>query len=234
MTGLEVFSLTAFLAGGMGLVTWLIAADPKRFLARFDLGQWRPNYYLRALPNFLQALHDHHFKTPWPARRNAVSATYFRYRARPLLRRHSAVLRRAFLQQHVVLFGLLEVLRPYLRDFILNEQQRIVGNAILSMEDTVERDRLIAFLEWARGERTRFARSLTGIDRETISEIVDRQILQTLKAAHSIFQEHGYSLMGEFTQLRRWAEMTGTELVQELPVMTRGRSRRERWSTTAL
>ena len=84
MSMTEVIGLTAGLAGGLGMVTYLIAADRTRFLTRFDLSQWRPGYYLRALPNFLQALHDNHFASPWPAAHNAVATACFRLRARPL------------------------------------------------------------------------------------------------------------------------------------------------------
>ncbi len=77
-----VILLVAGLLFGMGLVCFIIAADRQRFLIRFELQQWRQAYYLRALPNFLQALHDHHFTVPWPTKKNAVSALFFRFRAR--------------------------------------------------------------------------------------------------------------------------------------------------------
>jgi hypothetical protein len=219
MPGVVLFWVAAFITVGLGLVVYVIASDKRRFLTRFDVSQWREGYYLRALPNFLQALHDHHFRTPWPTKPNALATAYFRYRARPLLKKRSPALRRAFLQQHITLFALLEVLQPYLDDFILNEQQRIAGARILEMEDTLDRDRLLGFLESARGHRASFFRSLTDYDRKTLAQIIDRRLIPTLRRAHAIFQEHGYSLLSEFTQLRRWEEMTGVELVQELPVL---------------
>ena len=47
--------------------------------------------------------------------------------------------------------------------------------------------------------------------------MVDRRFIPTLRTAHAIFQEHGYNLLPAFTQLRRWQELTGSELAQELP-----------------
>jgi hypothetical protein len=226
-----MFVMAAILAAGMGLVVLLIAMDRTRFLIRFDLKQWRYAYYMRSLPNFLQALHDNHFTSPWPPHHDAVSAAYFCYRASSLLKKHPAHLRRAFLRQHIALFGLLEVLKPYLRDFILNEQQKIAGDRILTMEDTIERDRLITFLEQIRGERNQFFKTLTDIDRANLIAMVDRRIIPTLRAAHAIFQEHGFVLLPELTQLRRWEEMTGTELVQELPSLS-GRKSRRSYSTS--
>ncbi|HEY4328178.1 MAG TPA: hypothetical protein VGN88_00480 [Phycisphaerae bacterium] len=212
-----LFGIIALLASGVGLVIYLIAADKNRFLARIDLDQWREGYYLRSLPNFLQSLHDNHFRTAWPSSRNAVAAAYFHYRTRPLLKKKPKHLRRAFLNQHVILFGLIEVLGPYLQDFIFQEQQRIAASRVIEMEDTIERERLVAFIESVRAHRARFQRYLSEFDRQIIVGMVDRRIIQTLRSAHSIFQEHGYSLLPEFSQLRRWQEMTGTELVQELP-----------------
>jgi hypothetical protein len=216
-----IFFLFGALAAGLVTVVYLIAADKQRFLARYDLEQWREGYYLRALPNFLQALYDHRFPSAWPARRNAVSAAIFRLRARPLLKKRAAFLRRAFLRQHITLFALLENLRPYLRDFFLNEQQRIIAQRVVGMEDTVDRDRLIAYLEALRQERAAFSQSLTPVDRATLDAMADRNVIVKLKTAHAIFQEHGYSLLPEFTQLRRWEGLTGVELVQELPVAPR-------------
>jgi hypothetical protein len=209
--------LLGFLLGGMALVVYVIAADEKRFLARFDLPCWKETDYLRALPNFLQALHDNHFESAWPRRANAVSAGFMCFRANALLRKRPKAQRRAFLQQHIVLFGLLHSLAPFIRDFIFNEQQRIIGDRILQMEDTIERDRLISFLELLKAHRHDFYSHLDEFDRHTIGEIVDRRLMNNLRAAHAIFQEHGFSLLDDFTQLRRWEEMTGSELVQELP-----------------
>lgn len=226
MDSTAAFWLVTCLVTGLGTVIYLIAADKKRFLARFDLDQWRESYYLRALPNFLQALHDHHFRSPWPSSRNAVAALYFRYRTRPLLKRRSRNLRRAFINQHTILFGLLEVLHPYLQDFVFGEQQRLVANRILAMEDTIERDRLIAFLDDVRHHREFFKRNLTRYERHTMAAIVDRRLMHVLRTAHAIYQEHGFCLMPEFTQLRRWEEMSGVELVQELPVLPTRRIRK--------
>ena len=73
--------------------------------------------------------------------------------------------------------------------------------------------------------------SLTEMDRQTLAAIIDRRFIPTLRSAHAIFQEHGYSLLSEFTLLRRWDEMTGPELVQELPVYVVPRRGRERTSS---
>src|ERR1041385_4032489 len=101
MDGSAILIMWAFLTLGLGFVLFIIAADKKRFLARFDLALWREGYYLRSLPNFLQALHDNHFRTAWPAHCDALSSAYFRYRAWFLLGRKPRKLRRAFLQQHI-------------------------------------------------------------------------------------------------------------------------------------
>ena len=101
MGGLAVVWVFGFLGVGLLFVIYVIAADKTRFLTRFDLDQWRDGYYLRSLPNFLQALHDNHFRTAWPSRCNAVSAAFFRFRTRPMLRRKPSKLRSAFLQQHI-------------------------------------------------------------------------------------------------------------------------------------
>src|SRR4051812_41451932 len=115
-----VIWLILFLTAGLGVVVYLIAADRQRFLTRFELGLWRESYYLRALPNFLQALHDNHFATPWPAQCNAVAALVFRLQAGRLLKKQPKNLRQAFLQQHITLFALMDVLRPFLQDFVLS------------------------------------------------------------------------------------------------------------------
>ncbi len=225
MAPLLLFGL--LFAGLLGAL-YLIAADKKRFLAGMYLARWKENDYLRALPNFLQALHDNHFESAWPRRPNAVSAGFLRFRANAFLSKKPAALRRAFLQQHTVLFGLLHALSPFIRDFIQNEQQRIIADRILQMEDTIERDRLIAFLESLKEHRQFFYRGLTSFDRQTMGEIIDRRLMTNLRAAHAIFQEHGFCLLEDFTQLRRWHEMSGTELVQELPklpVLRRDKSR---------
>jgi len=217
MTGLAVIWVFAFLGLGLLFVIYVIAADRTRFLTRFDVDQWREGYYLRSLPNFLQSLHDNHFKTAWPAHCNAVSAAFFRFRTRPMLKRKPGKLRSAFLQQHIVLFALRESLAPYIRDFILYEQQKMVGNRIVEMEDTLDRERLMAYLESIKANRQFFQETLTSHDRRILVEMVETGFVPTLRRAHAIFQEHGYSLLPEFTQLRRWQELSGPELVQELP-----------------
>jgi len=214
---MEPLLLVGCLLGSLAVVLYVIAADEKRFLAGFDLSLWKENEYLRLLPNFLQALHDHHFGSAWPRRPNAVAAGFMRFRASAFLRKRPAAQRRAFLQQHTVLFGLIHSLAPFIQDFIWNEQQRIIGARVLQMEDTIERDRLISFLELLKAHRAKFFRGLTVFDRQTMGHIIDRKLMTNLRATHAIFQEHGYSLLDEFTQLRRWQEMSGTELVQELP-----------------
>ncbi len=120
------------------------------------------------------------------------------------MKKRSQTLRKAFLNQHITLYALLENLRPFIRDFVLNQQIRLVGERIVSMEDTIDRDRLIAFLEEARAERARFFATLTELDRTILAQIIDRKFMPTLKTVHAIFQEHGYTLLPELTQLRRW------------------------------
>lgn len=215
--GPDLIGVLLLLGGGFLFVIYLIAADRQRFLTRFDVNQWREGYYLRALPNFLQALHDNHFRTAWPSRCNAVSAAFFQMRTWPMLGRGPRKLRKAFLQQHITLFGLLEILRPYIHDFILHERQRIVGNCCIDMEDTLDRERLINYLEELRAHRDNFKTSLTHYDRQIMVDMLERQIIPTLRRTHAMFQEHGFSLLTEFTELRRWQEMTGPELAQELP-----------------
>src|ERR1051325_1430661 len=150
MVPVALLWLAAGLLAGLGLVCYFIAADQQRFLARFDLTQWRDTYYRRALPNFLQALHDNYFRSPWPAQCNALAARFFRFRTGRLLKKHPRHLRRAFLQQHITLHALLHILRPFINDYILSEQLRIAGDRVLDMEDTADRDRIIAFLDAAR------------------------------------------------------------------------------------
>jgi hypothetical protein len=219
MAGSAVLIMWAFLLLGLGFVIGVIAADKNRFLARIDLTQWREAYYLRSLPNFLGALYDNHFPSAWPVKCNALSAAFFRFRARPLLRQKTAELRQDFLRQHTVLFALRESLHPFLQDFILNEQEHIVGSRVANMEDTIDRDRLVAFLHNVKDYRRHFHETLTLDERQILLAMIERQFIPTLRAAHAIFQEHGYSLLPEFTQLRRWQEMSGTVLVQELPVL---------------
>lgn len=215
--GLGILFLASCLGLGLAVVVYVIAADRTRFLTRFDLPQWREGYYLRSLPNFLQALHDHHFTTAWPVHCNAVSAAFFRFRVRPLLQRKPRKLRRAFLQQHIILFGLREALRPYIQDFLLHQQQRIVGSRIVEMEDTLDREKLMEYLQNIGALRAAHQASLNNYDRHIMVEMAETQFMSTLRRAHAIFQEHGYTLLPELTQLRDWQEMTGVELVQELP-----------------
>ena len=216
--GAASFWTLFFMLAGLAIVIYIIAADKKRFLVRFDLAQWQEKRYLQSLPNFLQVLHDNHFRTPWPVARNCVSVGFFRFRV-GLMRRRSSAIRRPFIEQHVLLFALLDIFKPFLQDFILNEQQRIVGMRVLEMEDTADRDRLMSFLEHTRAIRSQFFHSLTRPERNTLADMVERRFIPTLKIAHAIFQEHGYSLLPEFTQLREWGELSGTDLAQELPVL---------------
>ncbi len=227
MDAAATFWVTALVAGAMGSVIYIIARDKRRFLARFELAHWRENYYLRMLPNFLQALHDHHFKSPFPQDRNGASAVFFRYRTRGLLRRRPKGLRSAFLDQHIILFSLLEILRPYLSDFVLSEELKIAGKRVAEMEDTSDRDRLLGFIDAVRAYRADFHKALTEYDHRLLVAIVERRLISTLRAAHAIFQEHGYTLLEDFTVLRRWEQMTGSELAQELPALPR-RARKER------
>jgi len=111
------------------------------------------------------------------------------------------------------------LLRPYIQDFVLHEQQRIVGERVIEMEDTADRDRLISFIDTVRSYRDGFYKSLTEWDRHTLGEMIDRKMIPTLRRAHAIFQEHGYSLLEEFSLLRSWEQMTGPELAQELPAL---------------
>ena len=224
--GLGILFLTSCLGVGLVVVVYVIAADKTRFLTRFDLQQWREGYYLRSLPNILQALHDNHFKTAWPVNCNALSAAFFRFRVGPLLKRKPRKLRRAFLQQHIILFGLREVLRPYIQDFMLNQQQRIVGSRIVEMEDTADRERLVEYLHNIGAIREAFHASLTSYDRHILVEMAERQFMATLRRAHAIFQEHGYTLLPELSELRDGQEMTGAELVQELPLVPMAKHRR--------
>jgi hypothetical protein len=223
--GMMVFS---FLGVGLGIALFVVAADRRRFLARFELSQWRESYYLRALPNFLQALHDHGYSTAWPRKVNAVSAAWFRFRTRRLLKKQPATRRKAFLQQHITLFALLEVVRPYIDDYVMSEQVRIAGNKVLDMEDTIERDRLVLFLERAKAQREAFYQNLTRQDRQILAQMVARRLMPTLRMMHANYQEHGFVLLPAFTELRRMEEMTGSELVQELPVITEAGAARQR------
>jgi hypothetical protein len=205
------------------VVCFLIATDKSRFLAHFALHQWRETYYLRALPNFLQSLHDHHFSSAWPASHNALSAFFFARRAKPLLKHRPAHLRRALLQQHITLFALLEILRPFLDDYLHGEQQRIARRCVRQMEDTIERDRLLAFIDYLGQERASFHASRTPAERVTLELIDERSFIATLRVSHAIFQEHGFSLLPAFTQLRCWEEMTGADLVLDLPAIPMNR-----------
>ncbi|HUO09575.1 MAG TPA: hypothetical protein VM008_14795 [Phycisphaerae bacterium] len=206
-----------FLSAGIALIVYLIAADRKRFLARFDLSSWRDHHYLRRLPNFLQSMHDNHFRSAWPRRHNAVSSFIFCNRARRLLRASSPASRHLFLRQHIALFALLELLKPYIDDFLLHERQRIVSARIVEMSDTVDRDRLAAYLDSIRLHRAKFYSSISIYDRKLIAAMVNRKFLPTLRIAHAVFQEHGFSLLPEFDTLRRWESLEGPDLAQELP-----------------
>ena len=216
MDGGALFALVA-MSGGMVAVVYIVAADRKRFLAGFDLPSWRDHQYLRRLPNFLQALHDHRFRSAWPRRHNAVSAYFFAKRAGRYLRNTSSGMRRKFMQQHITLFALLELLKPYINDFLLHERQRIVSDRLIGMADTVDRDRLATYLDSIRLHRAQFYAAITWYDRRIIVAMVNQKFMPTLKMAHAVFQEHGYSLLPEFDTIRKWEGMDGPDLAQELP-----------------
>ncbi len=212
--------------GGALLVVFLIAADKKRFLAGFDLELWRANHYLQVLPNFLEALHSRGFRTPWPAKCNAVSSVWFRLRMWPVLSECPSLGRRHFLRYHVALFALLEKHRAFIDDYVLQEKQRIVSAHLIEMRDTFDRDRLAQYLDDLRAARAGFARSLTIYDRGTLAVIVQRRFIARLRAAHVIFNEHGYWLIPAFETLRRWENSTGVDIAQEIPRETERRAKR--------
>jgi hypothetical protein len=205
------------LSAGMIVLFFLIAADRKRYLARFDLGSWRDTYYLRSLPNFLQALHDARFPHAWPGALNAVAAALFRFRTRPILRARPALARRNFLRHHLAFQALIEIHRPFVDDALLGETIRIVNQHLPSMEDTADRDRLVAFSQRATERRANFHKSLGNYDRALLAMLRRRRFFATLRMAHAIFQEHGFSLMPELSALRDSEHLSPAELVQELP-----------------
>jgi hypothetical protein len=208
-------------------IVWIVAADKKRFLAGVDLANWRDAFYLRLLPNFLASLHQHHFKSPWPSQCNAVASAWFRFRVGPVLQACPHFARRHFLHHHLTLFALLEKLRPFIDDFILQEKQRILSACLLDMGDTADRDRLSSYLDGIRAARAAFARCLTIYDRGTLAVIVNRRFIARLRLSHAIFQEHGYSLVPDLETLRQWESLNGLEIVQSLPreAFTRPRRR---------
>ncbi|MGN6368760.1 MAG: hypothetical protein ACTHN5_10910 [Phycisphaerae bacterium] len=216
MDGGTLLALFALLGGVAGVI-YIVVADRKRFLAQFDLPSWRDHQYLRRLPNFLQALHDHHFRSAWPRRHNAVSARLFSRRAGRFLRNTSPAARRRFMRQHITLFALLEVLKPYIHDFLLHERQRIVAARLEGMSDTVDRDRLATYVDSIRLHRAQFYSKITAYDRRVILAMVNRRFMPKLKIAHAVFQEHGFSLLPEFDVIRRWEGLDGADLAQELP-----------------
>jgi hypothetical protein len=85
------------------------------------------------------------------------------------------------------------------------------------MGDTVERDRLRAYLDSIRLHRARFYSEATRYDQKMMAMMVERRFMPTLKMAHAVFQEHGFSLLPEFDVIRRWEGMEAVELAQELP-----------------
>jgi hypothetical protein len=218
--------LPLLLGASLMLVVWVIAADRTRYLTRFDLRHWDEQYYLQALPNFLQALHDDNFTWAWPARLNAVSAAYFAYRVRPILRARPSMTHQAFLQQHLNLCAQLHILRPYIADALMAEQARIVMNRIMEMEDTADRDRLLGFVAQVRRYRTAFQESLTPFDRQNLAQMKCRDFIPTLRRIHAVCLEHGFALLPQFDALRRWRELSGSELVQQLPKLPDVRSLR--------
>ena len=212
----SVIVIAAMLAGAL-LIVWMVAADKKRFLAGFYLANWRDSYYLRILPNFLASLNERRFKTPWPAQCNAVACAWFRIRVGPVLRACPSFARRHFLHHHLTLFALLEQLRPFIDDFILQEKQRIISACLIDMGDTADRDRLSLYLDGIRAARAAFARSLTIYDRSMLSVIVSRRFIARLRLSHAIFQEHGYTLVPGLETLREWEALSGLEIVQSIP-----------------
>ncbi|HVX84676.1 MAG TPA: hypothetical protein VH253_07655 [Phycisphaerae bacterium] len=211
--------LLLLLGVGATVLVYIIAADKKRYLARYDLAGWRETSYLRSLPNFLQAVHDARFPLPWPGRLNAVAASLFRFRMRPILKARPALARRRFLQHHLAFQGLIEIHRPFIDDALLAEHLRIAAMALREMEDTADRDRLLAFCEQAKAQRAAFAESLCGYDRQLLAALRRRGFFATLRIAHAIFQEHGFSLMAELSALRRFETLAPAEMVQELPAV---------------
>ena len=121
------------------------------------------------------------------------------------------------MRQHITLFALLEQLRPYIDDFLLHERQRIIGERIIEMSDTVDRDRLAAYLDSIRLHRAQFYSTITAYDRGIMVTMINRRFIPTIKIAHAVFQEHGFSLLSDFNTLRRWETLQGPDLAQELP-----------------
>ncbi len=219
--------IALFLGLGGFLVFWLIAADSKRYLVRFDLATWHEQEYLGALPNFLQALHDHNFNDPWPMHPNAVNGSYFAYRVRPILKIRPSLRQRNFVFHHLGLEAIIQNLNPYIKDAIMAEQMRLAVHQVIKMEDTADRDRLLEFIDAVRDYRAAFEESLTEYDRALLAEMKARHFMETLRSTHAIFQEHGFTLLPEFTMLRRWEDLTGAEIVQELPSIPRARGQRK-------
>jgi hypothetical protein len=215
------------LSAGMIVLFFIIAADKKRYLVRYDLAHWRDAYYLRALPNFLQALHDARFPHPWPGALNAVAASLFRFRARPILNARPALARRNFLRHHLAFQALIEIHRPFIDDALLGEHVRIVNLHLPSMEDTADRDRLAAFAQRAAEIRAAFHKSLGNYDRALLAQLRRRRFFAILRMAHAIFQEHGFSLMPELSALRDAERLAPAELVQELPPLPAAPARRK-------
>jgi hypothetical protein len=241
------------LAAGVLLVVWVIASDRTRYLTRFDRGRWREPYYLTALPNFLQALHDYNLPQAWPARLNAVSAAYFAYRVRPILKAHPSMRREGFLRQHLNLYAQVHMLRPYINDALMGEELRIlVGRVmemedsaerddvlmgeelrilvgrVMEMEDSAERDQLLAFITEMRDYRAAFQATLTKYDRAVIARIRSRGFVPLLAQVHTVCLEHGYTLLPEFDVLRRWQELSASELVRALPALPSVRALRRK------
>jgi hypothetical protein len=226
-----VLLMLLLMGAGSAVIGYIIAADKKRYLARYDLAGWRDASYLRALPNFLQAVHDARRRSAWPGRLNAVAAAWFGFRMRGIVKARPALRRQRFLQNHLALQGLIEIHRPFIDDVLLAEHLRIVTLAVRAMEDTADRDRMLAFCERAKDQRAAFAESLCAYDRQVLAELRRRGFFATLRVAHAIFQEHGFSLMPELSALRRFETLAPAEMVQELPAVAklrrRGRERRK-------
>jgi hypothetical protein len=208
------------LLGGLGLSVYLIAADPKRFLSQFGLYDWKPGRYQSLLSNFLQATQD--LRLPaWPRRLNGVSAMWFSFRVRRIVRKGSSFGNSGFLRSHLNLAVLIRMLKPFIDDQILTAQVDLVILRLIDMRDTADRDRLQSFVERATEARRAFQHSLTTIDRQVQNHLRQVHFFPTLQRLHAIFREHGYCLLPQLDALRCWESLDGSELAQELPLLSK-------------
>jgi len=200
--------------GGVGL---LIAADRSRYLSQFDFSHWRQRYYLSMLPNFLEALHNARLASPWPKRLNGLSAAIFRLKLRIVLRRTPTLVRRRFLQAHLNLYALLQILKPYIEDALLGEQVHMASHKLVELQSPIDREQLNWYIRRAAEVRSAFDHSLTPLDRRLYQEIVTRNFVGTLKILHAVFREHGYVLFSAIDDLGRWEQLSAKDLVHDLP-----------------